>query len=377
MRPARLRAAAVLEDGFTMIIAIGVMFVTGLLLVAAFTVANGDVHNSRRDATEKMAYYAALAGVQQYEYLLQANPNVWQSCKTVESQVPAEKEESYVVKPVPATGQAACNEASPFTSMIESKGLYANTFRIRSTGYGGPKEKAGSAVRTVIATFAVNGFLDYVYFTNYEQADPALYANSGGTGTCKGGTSCSDEQLAKECEKKYYAQWSKEGIGCVSINFREGDQIEGPMHTNDAASIVSAAKFGRPTHVPNDVVEMNGGSYGAASGCPSKGAIYYTVTKCSTVGATLEPPPNDTSLEFYVKPEYHFYGVTKIKLEGSTMTITNGGVEKKSVAWPSNGLVYVQGSGSCAYQYEPSNSDNSDRDLRRDGLRQRLRAGLL
>jgi type II secretory pathway pseudopilin PulG len=354
----RSRAAA--EDGFTMIIAIGVMFVTGLLLVAAFTVANGDVHNSKRDATEKMAYYAALAGIQQYEYQLQANPNFWQTCKKLESNVPAESQESYVVTAVPATGQAACSESNPFTSMIESKGLYANTFRVRATGYGGTKGKAGSATRSVIATFAVNGFLDYVYFTNYEQADPATYVNNGSGATCKRGRSCTFAELAKECEKKYYEQWSEEEIGCIAINFREGDQIEGPFHTNDAASIVGSATFGRKGHVPTDVVEMNGGSYGSASGCPSKGAIYYTTSGCSTVGSTLEAPPDDTSLEFYVTPEYHFYGVTRIKLEGKTMTITNNGVEKKAVAWPSNGLIYVQGSGTCGYEYEPQESDNSN-----------------
>jgi disulfide bond formation protein DsbB len=356
-----MRARAALEDGFTMIIAIGVMFVTGLLLVAAFTVANGDVHNSRHDATEKMAYYASLAGIQQYEYELQANPNVWQTCKKLESTVPGETQSSYVVTPVPATGQTACSESSPFTSMIESKGLFANTFRIRSVGYGGTKGVAGSAQRTTIATFGVNGFLDYVYFTNYEQADPALYANSSGNTECKGGKTCSYETLANECMNKYYKQWSEEKIPCISINFRAGDQIEGPFHTNDAPSIVGAATFGRKGHIPADVVEMNGTSYGAGSGCPSKGAIYYTTTGCSVVGETLEEPPNDTSLEFYVESAYHFYGVTKVKLEGNVMTITNNGVEKKSVAWPANGLLYVQGtSASCAYEYEPANSDNSN-----------------
>ena len=71
-----------------MIIAIGVMFVTGLLLVAAFTVANGDVHSSHRSTLEKQAYYAALAGVQQYESLLQGEPNYWQNCKSLENKSP-------------------------------------------------------------------------------------------------------------------------------------------------------------------------------------------------------------------------------------------------------------------------------------------------
>src|ERR1035441_1672313 len=51
-----------------MIIAIMVMFVSSLLMVAAFTAANGDIHLSHIDLTQKQAYFAALAGVQEYEY---------------------------------------------------------------------------------------------------------------------------------------------------------------------------------------------------------------------------------------------------------------------------------------------------------------------
>ena len=69
------------QDGFTMIIALDVMFVTGLVLVAAFTVDNGDVHSSHHSTLEKQVYYAALAGVQQYEAALQSEPNYWQSCR--------------------------------------------------------------------------------------------------------------------------------------------------------------------------------------------------------------------------------------------------------------------------------------------------------
>ena len=96
-----------------MIIAIGVMFVTGLLLVAAFTVANGDVHNSRRDAVREAGLLRRAGRRAAVRVRLQADPNFWQNCKNVESQVPAEKEESYIVKPVPATGQAACSDIEP------------------------------------------------------------------------------------------------------------------------------------------------------------------------------------------------------------------------------------------------------------------------
>ena len=70
-----------------MILALGVMFVTSLLLVAAFTAANGDVHLARQDTTQKQAYYAALAGVQEYVYDLQSNPDYWETCEAPKSTV--------------------------------------------------------------------------------------------------------------------------------------------------------------------------------------------------------------------------------------------------------------------------------------------------
>jgi Tfp pilus assembly protein PilX len=353
----RLRA----QEGFTMIIAIGVMFVTSLVLVAAFTVANGDVHSSHRSTLEKQAYYAALAGVQQYEATLQSEPNYWQSCKTIENAVPEASVQSYVVKPVPATGQVACSAEAPFTSMIESKGVAANTFRVRSTGTAGRKgARADSVERTVIATFGVSGFLQFVFFTNYEIEDPGLYMSGA------------SKALAEKCLNKKYETWAvKEKLECHTISFLSGDEIEGPMHTNDTARVDGSAIFGRKGHEPKDIVEMNGGTYGTASGCPSKGgAVYNTPTGCYIKGPELAPPPTDESLEFYVEKANNFEGATHLELKGSEIAVTNlvwssvtkkWSEVKKTIPWPSNGLLYVQGNKEtgCGYEFEPENSDTS------------------
>ena len=362
----RLRA----QDGFTMIIALGVMFVTGLILVAAFTVANGDVHSSHRSTLEKQAYYAALAGIQQYEAALQSEPNYWQTCTTLKSRVPEgnsaaeekkleeeERGERYVVKPVPATGQSACSTESPFTSMIESKGAVANTFRIRSTGTAGRQgSKSESAERSVIASFGVTGFLQYVYYTNFETIDPALYENS-------------NKSLAEKCRGKYYKEWSKEtGKPCEAevINWVTGDHTEGPMHTNDAALVSGGATFGREKAEPKDQVEINGGTYGSSAGCASS-AKYYTTTKCYTEkGPTLTPPPTDESLEFYVEESNRLRGVSKLVLKGSEIKDTyytlSGGVYtkvEKTIPWPANGLLYIESNGTCEFEYEYEKADTS------------------
>ena len=91
------KTSTLAEDGFTMIITIGVMFVAGLLAVAAFTAANGDIHLTHEDNSQKQAYYAALAGIQVYEYQMQVNPDYWQSCKAPSGQVAEGSSERYEV----------------------------------------------------------------------------------------------------------------------------------------------------------------------------------------------------------------------------------------------------------------------------------------
>ncbi len=341
-RAVLIRTRVASEAGFTMIIALGVMFVTSLLLVAAFTAANGDIHLSHTDTAQKQAYYAALAGVQEYEYELQVNPDYWETCATPKSTVIEEASEKYEIKLLPASsapeGTLSCNPASPFSTMIESKGTLANTFRIKSTGI------AGGASRSIVATFAVTGFLDFIYFTNYETLDPGIYNAPPG------------------CEEAYYSQWSPKGLKCQNIQFVSGDSVDGPMHTNDAA-YVSGGTFGRSGHVPADSVEINGGTYPTA-GCTG-GATYYTSTGCYTKGQTLVPPESDSSLEAYVEPSGTFEGVTHLTLNGTTNTIKavyyKEGVKKEeNIAWPANGLIYVESSGACTYNYSSSNADTSN-----------------
>src|ERR1700684_755213 len=138
------------ERGFVMIAVLGVLFVGGLLAVAPCTAANGDINLSHRDTTEKQAYYAALAGVQEYEYQMQANPNYWETCKSPSGEVPQEANEHYEIKLLVASTAGTlkeCSTSKPFESMIESKGAAVNTFRIESIG------TAGKNKRALVATF--------------------------------------------------------------------------------------------------------------------------------------------------------------------------------------------------------------------------------
>lgn len=344
------------QSGFTLIVTLGVLLVTSLLLAAAFEASRGDVQLSHRSTVQKQAYYAALAGVQEFEYRLQANPNYWETCPTLERTVNPEPKageehtavkESYTIELLPAStapkGTKACSASNPFGTTIQSSGAEANTFRIEAIGAAGNNAVSSSyATRSVVATFHVVGFLNYIYFTQYEDGDPSLY---GGP--------------PEECEN-YRATREKLGAECDTIVFANGDTVEGPMHTDDATDICGKAYFGRKEHNPPDEVQINGGVY---STCGGAEPTFYTANGKSSVGPELLTPEGDTSLSTYVKEGGdEFTGSTHIVLKGTTMSVTNSKNETKTYEWPTNGLVYVRAAeAGCGYNYEDSatNTDNA------------------
>jgi Tfp pilus assembly protein PilX len=341
------RAAVRAQDGFTMIIAIGVLLVASLLMVAAFTAANGDIRLSNDDTVQKQAYYAALAGIQEYQFRLEKEPNYWESCGAPTSTVPEAKFERYEIKLLAANGKEACSSSKPFETMIESTGSAANTFRIESVGCAGKTELATCTgqprstvdVRKVVASFKATGFLQFVYFTRYEDEDPALYTP------------------AANCETYYEVKGVKRSNECQLIQFITGDSVKGPMHTDDTVYLCGAPEFGRAGHSPPDKVEINGG---LNEGCASK-PIFNTETKSYTKGRELVPPASDESLLSYVEPANKFSGVTQLTLNGgaNTITVVNKG-ETKTVGWPENGLIYVgKGAGSCGYGFNGHGADGA------------------
>jgi Tfp pilus assembly protein PilX len=343
-RTASLRSRASSQNGFTMIIALGVMLVTSLLLLAAFTATNSDVHLAAVDTQQKQAYLAAVAGVQEYEHKLQANADYWETtCEGPAGTVPGQSAESYSTKMLTANKQATCSTTNPFVTMIESTGVNANTFRVESTGTVG-KEK-----RSLVATFKVSGFLDYAYFTQYEDEDPYLSKQSG-------------------CERYYEEGGSTRSSKCGNITFTAEDSVNGPMHTDDSALVECSNKvsFGRKEHSPPDAVEINRGTWSSSekhatkaseSPCASGSTpLYYTANKkFSEEGAELHAPPSDTSLKAYVESGYEFVGRTTLTLEGETITVKNANFHSGAatpITWPPNGLIYVrEGSLGCNFEY--------------------------
>jgi Tfp pilus assembly protein PilX len=362
------------QEGFTMIVVMLVLLVTSLLLVAAFTAANGEVHLTNTDRAEKKAYYAAEAGVEDYEYHLTQDGNYLSYCTEPPSANPALNQvkanplkkatvpstsseptnEQYAIQLLPAESNKEatpqCNKSNLVESMIEEKtGGPVGTFRIESTGY------SGGAERTIVATFRNANFVSYVWYTKYETGDPVIY------GKVPQGL---PSNYFEECANFYGKRPGQGGnpFRCANNFFISTESVNGPMHTEDHAGVCGSPVFGRNE---NDRIEFgNGGNTTTENysneGCGPEAAPVFKGKHIPTKEVlSIEPPPGDEELKHIVEPRYLFKEKTEIVLEKSTMTIVEhkgagvlGGEKTESgVAYPPNGVIYVEG--ACSEPYSP------------------------
>jgi Tfp pilus assembly protein PilX len=349
------------QEGFTLILTLGVMLVTSLLLVAAFTAANGEVHLTSTDRAQKKAYYAAEAGIEDYEYHLTQDGNYLSYCAEPPTTNPALNQfgsttnratvpttnseptnEQYAIQLLPAESAPAadrkCDKNNIVETMLEEKGAATGTFRIESTGYSGSEE------RTIVATFRNANFVSFVWYTKYEVGDPSVNGEPSSSWT--------------ECGQ-FYERSSR----CSTFNnyFATGESVNGPMHTEDHAGVRGKPVFGR---TKNDRIEFGSGGYKGDEGYSNEGGsaaepVFKGTHILPAEVPSIEPPPGDEELKHIVEPAYLYEYKTEIVLEGSTMTIikhkgagvAGGEKEEKGVAYPSNGVIYV--TGGCGVSYSP------------------------
>ncbi|MGH2981443.1 MAG: hypothetical protein ACRDKV_05325, partial [Solirubrobacterales bacterium] len=212
---ARIRRRLASEDGYTVIIALGVMLVSSLLVAAAYSAVQGDTRLTQRDLDAKRAYYAARAGVNKFLYDLNQNPNHWQSCPKQLTKTPIApgSDQKYTYETVPANGTAACVPSPPWygdpiRTLIDAD---TGTFRMKFIGYSGNPEVS----RGLIASFRKDTPLDYLWFTVYETLDPNTYNVPADYADC--------------------AAWHRtpRPDDCSDIVWVSGDDVNGPAYTQD------------------------------------------------------------------------------------------------------------------------------------------------
>jgi hypothetical protein len=347
------------QDGIAMIAVVGAMALITTLAGATLAATNGDLGLIRRDLDDKRAYAAAQAGVADYSFHLNNDNNYWADCTSVppphavnqqgstanRRTVPGTTDATYAIELLPATGQASCSTTNPVGSMLEASGPNTGSFRIRATGW------AGDASASIVVTYKRASLLDYIYFTQLETSDPVTY---GFTGSALAGAY---SQCSKYRRDGRYSQPMPNTGGqyCNVIVFVSGDDIDGPLHTNDALQICGTPSFGRSAA---DVIEVSNPPVGWYSSCGG-GDNPNFVGPFVTTAPVLTPPPTNGKLKTIAGPSNTYDCQTRVQLSGSNMTITtNSGSTVGPVSFPTDGVLYVSNancanSPSCSSSYNP------------------------
>lgn len=220
------------ERGVAMVMVIGMTVLLSGLVVAGVAYSTGAARQSQRDQDWSSALAAAYAGVEEYEsrlandlgYFAYGNPAAPFSASSIgKITLPtgASANPAFGVGPSgPWATVAGSGGHAQFRYEVDNSRFYIDgTLRLRSTG------RAGGETRSIVADIKQKGFIDFLYFTDYEVMDPqALNPTS-----------------TANCAIHYYSGVSRSH--CNTIFFGGADVINGPLHTNDALQTNGAARF--------------------------------------------------------------------------------------------------------------------------------------
>jgi hypothetical protein len=331
------------QEGFTTVTLIGVLMVGGLMVSAGYAAVDPDIGLSKKDADYKQSYAAAEAGLNWYLYHMGQDNNYYLKCDQVPVPDPSKPSELAPVSQqvtgtsdprtghvelLPAKGYSQCTPNQQ-ESMIDPT---AGTFRVRATGRV-PDARGSDDRRSIIATLRRKSFIDFLYFTDRETADPATYSTPGTI----------NDPGTQAWASKYCAFYrAQRSSGCTNIQFANGDAVNGPFHTNDDIYTCDTPIFGR---TKNDAIELAGASPGYTKVCSSASPNFKGTRVWP--GGNLGMPPSNKELALIADPAYRFSGYTKITLAGANMTVTNAAFGTKTMALPANGVIWV-GSSACA-----------------------------
>ncbi|HTU86684.1 MAG TPA: hypothetical protein VMF57_13980 [Solirubrobacteraceae bacterium] len=331
----RTRGRFAADDGFTMVVVLGVLLVSSLLLTAVFMALQGEIHLGSDDLAAKRAYSAADAGVQAFLYDMNQNPNYWETCSNdtqATTAVPGSSDgESYAYSPIYANGNTSCT-SNVINSLVDTD---TGTIRMLFTGTAGANPVV---TRSIVASFRMNSPLDFLWYTNYESLDSTLNGYS-------------------DCDV-YYRQ--NKPSQC-DINWITGDVMDGPMYTNDQYLIESGntPTFGRNS---NDKIESaapgsSPGDICAGDSCGKANILGTPVPNAQTVSAPSSNAELLTDAQNYGEV---YNGTTTIALNGTTASVTTctssatTSCTSGTVNLVTQPIIYVNNTSGCTpYTYSP------------------------
>lgn len=228
------------EDGGVALVAvIGLSMVMLLLVATALSFSASGLVKARTDQDWNAALSAAYAGVDEYAsrlsndstYVKYGNPAANftrdnSSSTTVTMPLAENANPAFDIRATDGWAVVAGSDGRASFRYEVDNSLYSRRgdIRIRSTGL------VGKETRSVVATLRQDGFLKFLYHTEYELMDPQVT-----------GVACDVSQ-------------APHAAGCQEVVFGDADSLTGPIHSSDTIRACG-------THFNGDVTSSNSPLY--------------------------------------------------------------------------------------------------------------------
>lgn len=227
------------DQGVALVTVIAISAVLAVLVVSATAFTIGTQRKARNDQDWSAALAAAYAGIEEYQSRLANDPGYFvfgnpasEFSVTTGSNVrlpeltggPDAANPAFGVGPTgPWAEVPGSAGGAHFRYEVDNSEYYATgTLRIRSTG------RAAGQTRSILADLRQTGFIEFLYFTDYEILDPEI--------------SGSDPDACNRYRYQGRSTSNPPG-GCGTINFITADVFNGPLHTNDAFQVSGNPTF--------------------------------------------------------------------------------------------------------------------------------------
>ncbi len=346
--PARLRARSNGDEGFALLSTLLVLAVLAAFSLVALQQTIGGTAAARKDQDWVAALGAAQAGLDDYVSRLNDSNGGYYVYNT-DNPDTANPAMGYASPGVPNWAPVP-----PAASGDSSRGSFH--YDVDTAGYTGTSTAApngnlvveatgrvGSRTRTLKAAVRRSGFVDYVYFTDFDTQDPVEYpltATAPALNRSQAMSLCAD-------------YWGVRDSNCTNISFTS-DTITGPVHSNDTMLICNDVKFQDVVTTMSGPVSSNGDKAYRVDACSSTtGTTFARAGDPKTVKKVNLPSTNlglKAETSSAASPRGCLYvGPTKIVLKGSqllvtspwTKSVTPGCAKGSWFNLPANGVVYV------------------------------------
>lgn len=332
------------DQGQALIFVIAVTMI--LLMLGAIVMSTGQANTNsvEQNLVLRYSYRALEAGENYYMNAINANPDVINCSSTsTDPNCPSGLYDNW--KLVPNTISASPHGASPEYYLLGNPKPNFNTatevlnsVQIQVVGVSGrPGKYVYSS--SVLNVKSENGFLDNIWWTNFEAFDPTRRVGSGNYSNCR-----YDWQPNSAGNNSYTGP----GGSCNPVPFSSNDVLKGPLYSNDSmyvdaaggskpsfgtaggpSTVVTADPYCQFVSLPGGESGNNDSSPTSSPGCQYAGHDYVTAGTYDLVNSSYDhpiepPPPTDTQLGVIAKAGGCLYsGPTTITLQGSTMYVNS------------------------------------------------------